>query len=97
MVDMADARIRIPELGEWYADLIAVDSTINGKSIPQQALSLLCSTLQSREERIKKRVKYLAVKRGVTFEEMWLQILQGNYRKLTDEEISELERLEDFE
>ncbi|MBD2156251.1 hypothetical protein [Leptolyngbya sp. FACHB-16] len=92
-----DDRPRIANLGEWYEDLLQVDSVINARTVAQQATSLLCAKLQEREERIKKRVQYLAVKRGVSFEEMWLQILKGEYRKLTAEEMAELERLESFE
>jgi DNA-directed RNA polymerase sigma subunit (sigma70/sigma32) len=85
-----DDRPRISELGEWYEDLLTVDSQINRRSEAQQAASLLCAKLQERESKIKERVRYLAAKRGVTFEEMWLQILKGGYQKMTSEELAEL-------
>ncbi|MBD2057896.1 hypothetical protein H6F88_18035 [Oculatella sp. FACHB-28] len=87
-------RLQIPGIGEWYADLLRIDATINERSEPQQASSLLCSKLQEREPRIRERVKYLADKRGITFEEMWNDILTGKFEKLTPEEFAELKQLE---
>lgn len=92
-----DERPRIANLGEWYEDLLTVDSAINGRSEAQQGSSLLCAKLQEREEKIRQRVRYLAAKRGVTFEEMWLQLLKGSYRKLTDTELKELAELPPFD
>lgn len=91
-----DDRPRISPLGEWYEDLLRVDSVINGRSDAQQATSLLCAKLQERQEKIKERVRYLASKRGVSFEEMWLKILKGEYRKLSAEELAELEHIAPF-
>lgn len=92
--DMAkDERPRISNLGEWYEDLLKVDAAINGRSEPQQAASLLCAKLQERESRIKERVRYLAAKRGITFEEMWLELLKGEYKKMTPQELQELESI----
>jgi hypothetical protein len=88
-----DDRPRIANLGEWYEDLLKIDSTINGRSEAQQAASLLCAKLQERELKIKERVAYLAAKRGITFEEMWVKLLKDDYRKLTSEEIGELDNL----
>jgi len=88
-----DDRLRITELGEWYEDLLTVDSRINRRSEAHQGSSLLCSKLQEREPKIKERVKYLAAKRGVTFEEMWLLVLKGEYQKMTADELQELDRI----
>jgi hypothetical protein len=85
-----DDRPRISSLGEWYEDLLRVDSAINGRSEPVQAASLLCAKLQERESIIRKRLRYLASKRNMTSEEMWLQILKGEYQKLSQQEINEL-------
>ena len=91
-----DDRLRISSLGEWYDDLLTVDSAINGRSPAQQGASLLCAKLQEREEKIKARVAYLATKRGLSFEVMWLQILQGTYWKLTNEEVEDIKTIDDF-
>lgn len=79
-------RFQIPTLGEWYQDLLAIDSAINDRSEPTQAHSLLCSKLQEREPKMKERVHYLANKRRISFEEMWDQILTGKFEKLTLDE-----------
>jgi hypothetical protein len=81
-----DDRLRISSLGEYYEDLLAVDSRINDRTPAQQGSSLLCAKLQEREQRIKDRVGYLAWKRGLSFDEMWKQLVQDNYSKITPEE-----------
>jgi len=91
-----DDRPRIASLGEWYEDLLAVDAAVNGRSEAQQATSLLCAKLQEREERVKARIRYLAAKRGVTFEAMWLQIIKGEYRKLSAAELADLQTIDPF-
>jgi hypothetical protein len=92
-----DDRPRISELGEWYEDLLTIDSQLNRRSEAQQAASLLCAKLQERESKIKERVKYLAAKRGATFEEMWLLILKGEYQKMTSEELRDLDAISPIE
>lgn len=88
--DMAKReRLFIGELGEYYNDLLTVDSAINNRTAPSQANALLCSKLQERESRVKERVQYLADKRGISFKEMWNQLLTGNYQKLNPEEYAE--------
>lgn len=89
--DMAKReRLFIGELGEYYNDLLTVDSTLNNRTAPSQANTLLCSKLQERDEQIKEQVRYLADKRGISFREMWNQLLIGNYQKLNPEEYAEL-------
>jgi hypothetical protein len=80
-------RFSISPLGEYYADLLTIDSWINARTNSTQANNLLCSKLQEREERIKARVDYLAKKRGITADEMWFQILKGEAQELSPEEI----------
>lgn len=91
-----DDRLRISSLGEWYDDLLTIDAAINGRSPAQQGASLLCAKLQEREARVKKRVQYLAAKRGIPADEMWAKILKGDYRKMTDEELAEVSRMEEI-
>ena len=73
--------MRLPPLGEWYYDLLTLDSWINDRTRGQHALSLLCAKLQEREPRIKERLEYLAKKRGITSDELWQQILAGTATK----------------
>lgn len=80
-------RLQIPALGEFYDDLLELDAWIRGNSKPAQASSLLCAKLQEREERIERRLAYLAKKRGIDKEEMRALILRGEAEKLAPEEI----------
>ncbi len=63
------------QLGEYYQDLLTIDAFIAGRTASAQAGSLLCAKLQEREPRIKERLEYLANKRGITVEDLTLQIL----------------------
>lgn len=77
-----DERLAIPALGEYYNDLLTVDSWVNGRTKVAQAQSLLCAKLQERDKLIRERVEYLAKKRGITFDEMWAEILNGSAQKI---------------
>ena len=76
-------RLTLPSLGEEYQDLLTIDAEINMRTPAQQAHNLLCARLQARRQDIKDRVEYLAKKRGVTFDEMWEQILKGEGEKIS--------------
>lgn len=82
-------RFSIAPIGEFYRDLLEVDAWINARTASTQANSLLCSKLQEREGRIRERVSYLAKKRGISPEEMWLQIVKGEAVDLSPDEIVE--------
>jgi len=75
-------RFSISPIGEYYRDLLEVDAWVNARTASTQANSLLCAKLQERETRIKDRVAYLAQKRGITADEMWVQILKGEAEDL---------------
>ena len=70
-------RFSISPLGEFYMDVLTVDAWINARSRSIQANSLLCAKLQEREPCLRERVAYLAKKRGISADELWQQILQG--------------------
>ncbi|MHC5725561.1 MAG: hypothetical protein ACYTXY_15765 [Nostoc sp.] len=86
-----DERLAIPALGEYYNDVLTVDAWVNGRTKVVQAQSLLCAKLQERDKLIKERVEYLAKKRGITFDEMWEQILNGTAQKIVPGESEGLE------
>ncbi|BAY15060.1 hypothetical protein NIES21_08740 [Anabaenopsis circularis NIES-21] len=86
-----DERLAIPALGEYYNDLLTVDSWVNGRTKVAQAQSLLCAKLQERDKLIRERVEYLAKKRGITFDEMWAEILNGTAQKIVPGEGEGLE------
>jgi hypothetical protein len=70
-----DDRLALPALGEYYDDLLDIDAEINGRTKVQQGQSLLCEKIQEKEEEIKEKVKYLAERRGISFNQMWTEIL----------------------
>lgn len=84
---MADERMRIRGLGEYYEDLLKLDAQINDRSAAEQATSLLCAKLQEREPKIVERLQYLADKRGISVSEIRTQILKGKYQKIKPEDI----------
>jgi hypothetical protein len=61
----------------YYQDLLEFDAFICGRSVPQQAQSLLCARLQSKEEQISSRLEYLASKLEIEVSELKKRILQG--------------------
>ncbi|MBW4631732.1 MAG: hypothetical protein KME30_07455 [Iphinoe sp. HA4291-MV1] len=82
-----DDRLALPALGEYYDDLLHVDAWVNNRSKVVQGQNLLCTELQEREAKIKERVEYLAKKRGISFDEMWLSILSGKAQRMTPSEV----------
>jgi hypothetical protein len=84
-----DERLSLPALGEYYDDLLIIDAWINNRTKATQGQSLLCAKLQERETRVRDRVTYLAQKRGVTPDELWLQILKGEAQRLSPADIEE--------
>ncbi|MEO0971056.1 MAG: hypothetical protein AAFX80_22755 [Cyanobacteria bacterium J06639_18] len=82
---MASDRITLAPLGEYYNDLLTLDSWINGRTKGMQGTSLLSAKLQEREQRIKDRIKYLAEKRGIAPEDLWQQVLNGTADKNNEE------------
>jgi len=88
-------RLQVADIGEFYSDLLDLDSWIRGSSKAGQASSLICSKLQEREPRIEARLAYLARKRGMDKEELRALILRGEAQRLTSEEIPLPSSLED--
>lgn len=81
-----DDRLQLPPIGEYYEDLLSADANINARSYGLQASSLLCAKLQEREAIIRKRVEYLAQKRGISIDECWRLAVIGELPKITPEE-----------
>lgn len=85
-----DERLTVAAIGEWYTDLLTVDAAIRANSVSAQASSLLGAKLQEREPKIKARVEYLAKKRGLSFDQMWDQLLTGTFERMSPEEYAEV-------
>lgn len=92
IIDMASkraGRLQIGALSEFYEDLLRADAFLANNSLASQGKSLLQSYLAQKESKIKERVSYLAKKRNISTDEMWMQIQQGTATQLTQEEIAD--------
>ncbi len=87
--------MQLSALGEYYADILAVDAWVNGRAPSGQAHNLLCSKLMQREDIVKERVAYLARKRGIDPDILWLQILKGEAEPINPSEIVIAEKTKD--
>ncbi len=92
-IQRKDDRISMSSLGEYYEDVLEIDARMNGRSKPEQARTLVYAKVQEREGKIKERVEYLARKRGISFQEMWDQLLTGEgYQKMTPSEYADVKK-----
>ncbi|MBW4597819.1 MAG: hypothetical protein KME46_34170 [Brasilonema angustatum HA4187-MV1] len=87
----ATDRQYINYLGEYYDDCLEIESVLKNRPKSAEAASLLSSKLQEREVRRNAMVQYLADKRGISFKEMWQQLLKKEYSPMTPEEFAQLE------
>lgn len=83
-------RLQIPDLGEYYNDMLRIEAALKNRTLPQEANSLLCAMLQQRDEKRHRMVEHLARKRQISFDEMWQQLLDGTYAPLASDELDEL-------
>ena len=90
----ATERQYISYVGEFYDDAWTVEAALKGKTKTVEGASLLCTKLQEREDKRNKMVQYLADKRGISFKEMWMQMLTGKYEPLTGEELAKIQEID---
>ena len=76
-----DGRLTVAAIGEFYEDLLRVDSWINARTMASQASLLLCEKLMQNQIEIRNQVACLANKRGISANELWNQILSGEAEK----------------
>lgn len=81
-------RLGITSLGEYYNDLLVIDSWISRNTIGIQGKTLLIEKLKERESEITQQLGYLASKRGISMEQMKEEILLDKARQLTPNAIS---------
>lgn len=88
-----DERLLVAPLGEHYDDLLSVYAFVTDRTRSTQANFLLGEKLQEEELKLKEIVAYLAKKRGIDPEELWVDILRGKAKKISpDEIVTEKER-----
>lgn len=83
-------RLQIPELGEYYSDMLKVEAALQNRTLPQEASSLLCDMLQQRDEKRQRMVEHLAKKRGIPSDEMWKQLVNGTHKPIDQDEAEDL-------
>lgn len=93
----ATERQHISYLGEYYDDCWTIEAELKGRTKTQEGASLLCAKLQERDEKRNKMVQYLADKRGISFKDMWNQILTGKYTPLTSDELAKIQEIDPAE
>lgn len=65
----------MPGLSDFYAKILKLDCYISGRTRGIHLHDLVCSKLQEREERIFKRLDFLAEDYGISRDELIRQIL----------------------
>ena len=89
----ATERSYISYPGEYYDDAWTVEAALKGRTKTAEGSSLLCAKLQERESRRNAMVQYLANKRNISFEEMWNQLLVGDYEPITPTEFKKIQEM----
>jgi len=89
----ATERQYVTYIGEYYDDAWTIEAELKGRTKSAEGASLLCSKLQERESRRNHMVQYLADKRGISFKDMWNQILTGKYQPLSSEELAKIQEI----
>jgi hypothetical protein len=89
----ATERSYISYPGEYYDDAWTVEAALKGRTKTAEGSSLLCAKLQERESRRNQMVQYLANKRNISFEEMWNQLLVGDYEPITPVEFKKIQEM----
>lgn len=74
---MADERIRIASLGEYYSDLLKLDAWRCDRTKAEQAQVLVCTQLDEHKALIDDAIAQAAKKRGLAPDEVRTKILSG--------------------
>lgn len=93
----ATERQYISYVGEYYDDAWTIEAELKGRTKTNEGSSLLCAKLQERESRRNQMVQYLADKRGISFAQMWNQMLTGKYEPLSNDELAKLQEIDPTE
>ncbi len=88
-------RINIRNLGEYYTDMLRIEAFIKDSAITTQAGSMLRAYLNKRTAYRDRVVEYLAWKRGISPDDMKMQIISGEAAQLSQEELIELRKKKD--
>ena len=86
------SRLRLPVFGELMWDYLMIEAFCKGRSLAQEALSLLGAILYQRAAYREEMIAELARKRGISPDEMRDCILTGRAKMLTSAEYKELKQ-----
>lgn len=89
---VADERLYLRNLGEYYTDQLRQEAFIKDSPLATQAGSMLRAYLNKRTEYRNKVLTYLAWKRRITLDELKRQIALGEAKQLSQAEFKELEQ-----
>ena len=88
---MASERFYIAQLGEPYFDMLKVEAWLKRRTMSAEGNSILCSRLMQRESYRHQLVSELARKRGISYEQMWDDILCDRAVPMTPAEYAQLQ------
>ncbi len=82
-------RIQIRDPGEFYTDMLRIEAFLKGgRSLGEEACNLLCARLMQRAEIRDEMLDHLAMKRGVSREDLVLAILNGTAESVDRSEVN---------
>lgn len=80
---MAAERFYVAPFGEPYYDMLKVEAWLKRRTMSAEVNSLVCSQLMRRKEYRDGLVAELARKRGISFEQMWDDIIYDRAQPMT--------------
>jgi hypothetical protein len=89
---MASDRFWVSALGEPYMDMLTVEAWLKRRTLAAEGNSLLCAKLMQRQAYREQIVAELARKRGISFEQMWDDILLGRAEPISPADYAQLKQ-----
>lgn len=90
---LIDEGIHLENLGEYYTDMLQLESFIKNSSLTAQAETLLRTCLFRRTQYRNEVLEHLAWKRQISVEALKKQILTSTATQLAPDEFMELEQM----
>jgi hypothetical protein len=87
---MASDRFWVSALGEPYMDMLTIEAWLKRRTLAAEGNSLLCAKLMQRQAYREQLITELARKRGISFEQMWDDILLGRAEPLSPADYAQI-------
>ena len=82
-------RIQIRDPGEYYTDMLKLEAFLKGgRSLGEEACNLLSARLMQRAEIRNEMLHHLAIKRGISRDDLVLAILNGTAEALDSGDVA---------